>query len=334
MIALAGLGRMGGAIAERLLAARREVRLYDVAPEPRERFHVAFDSLADAASGSDIVLLCLPDAGAVETAVGDLIRADALPALVVDLTSSLPDVTRRLGALLAKRGVGLVDAPMSGGVAGAREGRLTVMAGGPPELLEHARPILATFAERILWAGELGSGDAVKAINNTLSAVSLIATSQALKAATQTEAHALAYFNSHRGCSQNSEVKFPRDILPRTFSAGFTLGLMRKDVGIALGMGADLPITRATYELLGRAAERLGADADFTRIFDLVEAWPAAALEQLDARIFATSEAAAKELLRLAVSVGLDPSRALEIINASTGRSEATLELARVAAWR
>jgi 3-hydroxyisobutyrate dehydrogenase len=325
---------MGGAIAERLLAAGLELRPFDLAPGPRKRFGVRLDSLADAAAGCDIVLLCLPDAVAVEAAVDDLLRASPLPALVVDLTSSVPEVTRRLGTKLGARGAGLIDAPMSGGVAGAREGRLTVMAGGPPELLERARPILATFAERIFWAGDLGSGHAVKAINNTLSAVSLVATSQALKAAHEDEAEALAYFNSHHGRSQNSEVKFPRDILPRTFSAGFTVGLMRKDVGIALAMGDDLPITHAACELLERAAAQLGADADFTRIFEFVQPWPGAGLEELDARIYSTCEAAAKELLDLAASVGLDRGRALEIINASTGRSQATLELAREAAWR
>jgi 3-hydroxyisobutyrate dehydrogenase len=334
VIALAGLGRMGGAIAQRLSAARLELRLFDVAAGPRQRFRVGFDSLADAASGCDIVLLCLPDAAAVEAAVGDLLRAKPPPALVLDLTSSVPKVTRRLGSALAARGVGLIDAPMSGGVAGARDGRLTVMVGGSSELLERARPILTAFAERIFWAGELGSGHAVKAINNTLSAVSLVATSQALKGAHEQEADALAYFNSHRGRSQNSEVKFPRDILPRSFSAGFTIGLMQKDVGIALGMDGDLPITFATHELLERATEELGADTDFTRIFEFVEPWHPAGLEELDARIYAACEAAANELLDLAAAVGLDRTRALEIINASTGRSQATVELAGAAAWR
>jgi 3-hydroxyisobutyrate dehydrogenase len=280
------------------------------------------------------VLLCLPDAKAVEAAVADLLCSKPLPALVVDLTSSVPEVTRRLGTLLAERGVGLVDAPMSGGVAGAREGSLTVMVGGAPELLERARPVLRTFAARIFRAGGLGSGHAVKAINNTLSAVSLVATSRALKAAREPEAEALAYFNAHRGRSQNSEVKFPRDILPRTFGAGFTIGLMHKDVGIALGMGGELPITRATHELLGRATRELGADADFTRIFDVVEPNPAASLEALDMAIYETNLAAGEELIELAKAVGLEHARALEIVNASTGRSEATLHMAQEAAWR
>ena len=334
MIALAGLGRMGGALAERMAAADGELRLYDVAREPRERFAVEFGSLAEAASGCELVLLCLPDASAVEAAVADLLGAQPAPALVVDLTSSVPEVTRRLAGVLGGRGIGMIDAPMSGGVAGAREGRLTVMAGGPPQLLERARPVLSTFATRIFWAGEIGSGHAVKAINNTLSAVSLVATARALKAAREPEEEALAYFNGHRGRSQNSEVKFPRDILPRSFAAGFTIGLMRKDVGIALGMGANLPLTRATYDLLGRAGARLGEQADFTRIFETLEAAEPAPLEQLDAGIYAACRAATLELIELAASAGLDPGRTLEIVNASTGRSEATLEAARVAAWR
>ena len=333
MIALAGVGRMGAPIAQRIAAAGFAVRPYDVAPEPRARFGVKFDSLAEAAGGCEFVLLCLPDAVAVEAAVADLTAAQPPPQLVVDLTSSVPEVTRRLGASLAEREVGLIDAPMSGGVAGAREGSLTVMVGGPPDLLERARPVLSTFAARIFWAGGLGSGHAVKAINNTLSAVSLVAAAQALKAAREPEAEALAYFNTHRGRSQNSEVKFPRDILPRTFAAGFTIGLMRKDVGIALGMGRSLPVTREIHDLLGRAQDRLGADADFTRIFEIVEAAPAASLEELDAGIYAACDASARELVELAGEAGLGRDRALEIINASTGRSQATVELSRFAAW-
>jgi 3-hydroxyisobutyrate dehydrogenase len=328
---------MGGALAERLAAAGVEVRLYDVATAPRERFHVSARSLAEAASGCQLVLLCLPDAEAVEGAVADLLRADRLPNLVVDLTSSVPDATRRLGVLLFERGIGLIDAPLSGGVAGARQGKLTAMVGGPAALLERATPILKTFASRIERAGDLGAGHAVKAINNTLSAVSLLATSRAVRAA-RSEGEALAYFNSHRGRSQNSEVKFPRDILPRSFEAGFTLGLMLKDVGIASGMGdtvnAPIPITRRTRAELAEAARTLGAGADFTRVFEVVEPWPTATHSELDERLYATSRAAAEELIELAARVGVDPARALEIVNASTGRSEATLDLARAGAWR
>ena len=334
MIALAGLGRMGGALAERMAAAGVDLRLYDVAAAPRERFRVEHDSLAEAAAGTDLVLLCLPDAEAVEAAVHDLLGLERLPGRVVDLTSSVPEVTRRLGALLAERGAGLIDAPMSGGVAGARQGSLTIMAGGSRQLLEDARPVLSTFASHIFWAGELGCGHAVKAVNNTLSAVSLVATSRALKAAREPEAEALAYFNAHRGRSQNSEVKFPRDILDRTFAAGFTIGLMRKDVGIAHGMDEELPITAATYELLSRAAERLGPDADFTRIFEVVEPAPPGGLAELDGGIYSACEEAATELIGLATAAGVDRGRALEIVNASTGRSEATLDMAAAGAWR
>jgi 2-oxo-3-hexenedioate decarboxylase len=331
VIALAGLGRMGGTIAERLQASGLDPRLYDIAAAPRERFGVTARSLAEAASGCELVLLSLPDASAVETAVEDLLGADPLPKLVVDLTSSVPEVTRRLGARLRERGVGLIDAPLSGGVAGAREGRLTAMAGGPPDLVEIARPVLEKFASRIEFAGALGAGHAAKAINNTLSAVSLIATSAAVRAASEAgvdEAEAVAYFNSHRGGSQNGEVKFPRDILPRTFAAGFSVGLMRKDVGIAVGMGASGSAQRA-YDFLRHAEEKLGGEADFTRVFELVEPSRLRELAALDAEIHDACRAAALELVQLAKAVGLDPLRTLAIVNASTGRSQATVELER-----
>ena len=129
-------------------------------------------------------------------------------------------------------------------------------------------------------------------------------------------------------------MKFPRDILDRTFAAGFTIGLMRKDVGIAHGMDEELPITAATYELLSRAAERLGPDADFTRIFEVVEPAPPGGLAELDGGIYSACEEAATELIGLATAAGVDRGRALEIVNASTGRSEATLDMAAAGAWR
>src|SRR2546422_2952033 len=170
-IALAGVGRMGGAIAGRLRGAGHQLSLYDVAPPAGVE---SAPSLAAAARGADLALLSLPDAAAVEGSVPALL--EARPPVCVDLTSSIPAVTRRVGAQLRAGGVAFMDCPLSGGVEGARTGRLTAMAGGDPELLESLGPVLATFASTIVWAGSLGAGHAVKAGNNSLSAVSLTAT--------------------------------------------------------------------------------------------------------------------------------------------------------------
>src|SRR6266542_2488736 len=229
-LALIGTGRMGTPIAARLRAAGHRLVLYDGAPEARERlardgFEVAPDPAA-AARGAEMMLLCLPDAAAVTSVVRHLPEVP----LLVDLTSSLPSVTRGLGRRM-------VDAPVSGGVSGATAGSLTAMVGGEPDLVAAARPVLAAFASQVLHAGGLGAGHAAKALNNALSAVALSATSEAVAAA-RGAAHrpegTIKRINAGLGRTQNSEVKFPRDILPARYASGFTAGLMLKDVGIAL----------------------------------------------------------------------------------------------------
>src|SRR5438105_1374876 len=140
-IALAGVGRMGSAIAERLRGAGHELSLYDPVPQAGPQFA---PNLETAARGADLALLCLPDGAAVERSVPALL--EARPPVCVDLTSSVPEVTRRVGRALEAGGVAFMDCPLSGGVGGAREGRLTAMAGGDPELLDRVRPVPAAFA--------------------------------------------------------------------------------------------------------------------------------------------------------------------------------------------
>src|SRR5581483_45787 len=169
-VASIGLGRMGRPIAARLTAAGHQVTGFDASPEARAGAGIEVaESAAKAAAGAEVVLLCLPDAGAVRRVARDLPEVP----LLVDLSSSLPAVTRELRGRV-------VDAPMSGGVAGAEAGTLTIMAGGDPDLVDAARPVLEAFAERIFHAGRLGSGHAAKALNNALSALALVATSEAV----------------------------------------------------------------------------------------------------------------------------------------------------------
>jgi 3-hydroxyisobutyrate dehydrogenase len=345
-IALAGVGRMGGAIAERLRAAGHELSLYDVAPPAGVR---SAPSLAAAAGGAGLVFLCLPGAAAVEESVPGLL--EARPPVCVDLTSSVPEATRRVGSELSDAGVAFMDCPLSGGVQGAREGRLTAMAGGDPELLERVRPVLAAFASNIVWAGWLGAGDAVKAVNNSLSAVSLTATSEMLVLAAtcgMPETEVVGRFNAGAARSQNSEVKLPRDVLSRTYGAGFTAGLMEKDFAtgleIAQALSVPVPFMAAALDVWREATTEMGPAADFTRIHAVVaarsspppsappsggrERRPGAAagfsVDLLERALASVNLVAVREMLRVLDAEGLDRERALAIINASTGRSEAT----------
>jgi len=333
-IALAGVGRMGTAIAGRLRAAGHRLTLYDPALMPGGE---VAPSLAAAASRSAITFLCLPDAAAVEASLPDL--TEAAPPTVIDLTSSLPTTTRRMAAALAPLGVDYLDCPLSGGVAGARAGTLTAMAGGDKELVERVAPVLTAFASYIRWAGPLGSGHAIKALNNVLSAVSLTGTAEMLVTAVAygaEEPAAIEAFNRGPARSQNSEVNYRRDVLPRTYGAGFTAGLMEKDVGNAARIAADrsipIPLLAGTLAAWREATMIMGADSDFTRVHEVIAARAGArpdstegfSLEVLERALAGLNLLAASEVMRVASAEGLDRDRVLAILNTSTGRSEAT----------
>jgi 3-hydroxyisobutyrate dehydrogenase len=331
-IALAGVGRMGSAIAGRLRAAGHRLALYDPALPTSE----GADSLAAAARHAVVVFLCLPDAAAVEASLPGL--AEAAPPLVVDLTSSRPTTTRHVAAALAPLGVDFIDCPLSGGVAGATAGTLTAMAGGDPVVLHRVEPVLAAFATNVRWAGPLGSGHATKALNNALSAVSLMGTAEAVVTASahgRAEADAVHAINAGRARSQNSEVKLPRDVLSRTYGAGFTAGLMEKDLATALTIAADrgvaVPFLATTLEAWREATREMGAGADFTRVHAVIAGLSGRApeltgfsLEVLCRAVASLNLLAATEAMHVAGAEGLDRERVLAIVNCSTGRSEAT----------
>ena len=323
-LALIGVGRMGSAIAERLRGAGFELRTYDIRPGAGDAA-----SISAAAAGADIVLFSLPDGPAVEAAARELHD----PALLVDLTSSHPAITRRVGAQLQSRGIALLDAPLSGGVGGARLGRLTAMVGGSETDLERARPALGAFASNIRHACPLGAGDTVKAVNNALSAVALTVSSDMLVRAAAAGGEPLAAvegWNAGLARTQNSEVKFPRDVLSGTYDAGFRAGLMEKDLATALDIARVHSLAVPTVEAVADAWSLFVADegvgVDFTRVHAWFESRGRPPLDpDSGARvIWNACLAAGRELIAVTRAEGLDDERVLDIVNASTGRSEAT----------
>ncbi|WP_281690222.1 NAD(P)-dependent oxidoreductase [Pseudonocardia thermophila] len=273
VVGFVGLGRMGGPMSRRLAAAGITVRGHDAVPRPELSDVLTLVDSAAEAGQAPVVILMLPDSSVVESVVrGGLLAAMAPGSVLVDMSSSEPLRTRALAEEVAAHGAVLIDAPVSGGVKGAVAGTLTVMAGGPDDVVGRLEPLLSLFG-RVRHVGPVGAGHALKALNNLMSAAHLLASSEALLAGERfglDPAVMLDAVNGSSGRSGSTENKWPNFVLPGTYDSGFALTLMLKDIRIALGLaeatGAPSALTARTVELWAEAAEALGPGADHTEI--------------------------------------------------------------------
>ncbi|GIH24148.1 2-hydroxy-3-oxopropionate reductase [Acrocarpospora phusangensis] len=273
-VGFVGLGNMGLPMASRLAAAGYRVRAYDIAVTSAPGIDVRPD-VTEVAEDAGAVVLMLPDSDAVESVLygAGLLAALAPGTIVIDMGSSQPLRTRDLAARAAERNVRLVDAPVSGGVKGAADGTLTVMAGGEPGDVARVRPILETLGGRVLRLGPAGSGHALKALNNLMSATHLLITAEALLAGERFGLEPetmLAAVNGSSGRSGSTENKWPNFVLPGTFDSGFALRLMLKDMRIAVELveatGVPPRLGGAAVALWADAADHLPPAADHTEI--------------------------------------------------------------------
>lgn len=275
-VGFVGLGRMGDPMSRRLAAAGVTVRGYDPAPGPREALDgvVTFvDDVAGVADGATVVVLMLPDSNVVEAVVdGGLLDALAPGTLLVDMSSSVPLRTQALAARVAPRGITLIDAPVSGGVRGAVAGTMAIMVGGPADVAAGIAPFLGLMG-KVRHVGPVGAGHALKSLNNLMSAAHLLASSEAILVGERfglDPAVMLEVVNGSSGRSVSTETKWPNHVLPETYDSGFTIGLMVKDVGIAIELaeatGSPVPLTTRAVELWRDAVAALGPDADHTEI--------------------------------------------------------------------
>jgi 3-hydroxyisobutyrate dehydrogenase len=282
-VGFVGIGNMGTPMVRCLIAAGHTVRVYDVnsaraAAVARDTngvtVAIALSDLAD----SDAVITMLPDSAVVRSVlIGSpdqpgLVAALPQGALVVDMSSSYAPETIALGDALTARGVHLVDAPVSGGVGKAVSGNLAIMAGGSHEAVERAAPLLSAMGQ-VHRTGKLGSGHALKALNNYVSAAGLIATCEALlagKAFGLDPVVMTRVINASTGRNNTTENKAERYLIPETFDSGFALALMSKDVGMAHALTRDLGLPAEELAFvdayLKRAAKVLGPSADHTAV--------------------------------------------------------------------
>lgn len=271
-----GLGAMGLPMAKVLSEKGFSVLGLDLSPARRAEAEAAGIPLAaDAAAlfaACDTVILSLPAAAHIRAVIAGAGLAGLAPRVIIDTSTSDPATSREMAAMLAAQGHAFLDAPVSGGPAGAASGRLSFMIGGAPEAVSAARPQLEALGAAIGHVGPSGAGNVVKLVNNMLVACHMLTTAEGLRlaeAAGVPAADALAVINAATGRSALSEVHFPTWVLPGTDS-GFSAGLMRKDLRLALemaeGAGAALPVAELARALW--AAPDLPDDADFTRMGD------------------------------------------------------------------
>jgi 3-hydroxyisobutyrate dehydrogenase len=261
-----------------LAAAGHTVTAYDLSPSARAATAGSVETLARLQG--EVVVLMLPSSRHVESVLHDPDLATALVpgAVVVDMGSSDPRSTRALGKDLSDIGVALVDAPVSGGVARAERQELTIMVGGSAVDVERVRPLLEAMGQ-VTHVGVLGAGHAVKACNNVLAGISLLAAAEVLevvRAFGLDPAVAFDVINSSTGRSWSTEHKIPTFVLPEQYLSGFGLDLLVKDIGIARDLAADLGVEHGlldtAFTLWRRAASELPGEADHTSIAEWVAA--------------------------------------------------------------
>lgn len=277
-VAFLGLGNMGAHMSRRLIESGWRTRGFDLQASARQALvevgGVAASTVVEAVTEAAFVILMLPNSAAVEDVLGNSETVDALRpgTIVIDMGSSEPLSTQRLAETLAARHITLLDAPVSGGVAGAMAGTLTVMAGGTETAVAQITSLLGPLGI-LRRVGDTGAGHALKAINNLLAAVQLLATAEGVAIGRRFGLDPevmVATINTASGRSAASETKFPRFVLSETYDSGFALRLMLKDIRIAAGLAADLGVDIAlgdrAVEVWSQADAALGPGADQTEI--------------------------------------------------------------------
>ena len=279
-----GLGAIGAPMAAHL-ARRGPLTVWNRTPAKAAAFAARHGAVAAAtpreAAAGDVIITCLgtsSDVASLLDGEDGLLAGLRSGALVIDCTSGDAATSRRLAARLAARGVAFADAPVSGGTNGAEAGTLTVMVGADADTFARALPVLSAFGRRIEHVGPVGSGDALKAVNNALLAVNILAAGEGLAALVKAGVaprRALDVLNASSGRSFVSEVLVPERVLTGAWPRTFRLALLDKDVGIAVELlaqtGVSGPIFELAHSLLGAARAELGEAADYLDPIALTE---------------------------------------------------------------
>jgi len=276
-----GIGNMGWPMAANLVKAGQAVTVFDANPEVAQRFAAEHGAAAatDLAvlAEQEVVITMLPTGQIVREVLtraqdGAFLKALKRGTIIADMSSSDPVGTRELGPEIAATGAVLLDAPVSGAVPRAKAGTLAIMIGGEDAAaVERVRPVLSAMGDRLFETGPLGSGHAMKALNNYVAAAGYAAAAEALLIGDRfglDQAKMIDIMNISTGRNFNTEVVMKDHVVGRQFATGFALGLLAKDVRIAADLGRavglDAPVSRLVSERWSLARDRLGATRDNT----------------------------------------------------------------------
>jgi 3-hydroxyisobutyrate dehydrogenase len=259
---------MGNLMSANLAKAGFDVRSFDLNGSGNCK------TAREAAEHSQVLITMVPNGKAVRKAVSAALPGLAPGAIVIDMSSSDPATTKALGAALKKKGIHMLDCPVSGARAKAADGTLALMVGGDAALLERVRPVLSAMGTEIFHTGGLGSGHATKALNNYLGAAGTVAGMEALLIGEKfglDPKTLIDVINASTGKNSTTERKIPQQVFTKAFASGFALALMTKDVGIARGLarevGIEAPYLKNTLKIWRDALGNLPAGADHTAIY-------------------------------------------------------------------
>ncbi|MGY8993901.1 MAG: NAD(P)-dependent oxidoreductase [Rhodospirillales bacterium] len=291
IVGFVGIGTMGDPMVRHVAAAGYAVVVYDTSPQAIARIAKVSGiekagSLAELATRCNTIITMLPNGKTVhEVILGKPdTKNDCLSAglragsMIIDMSSSDPIGTRQLGEELESFGLRLLDAPVSGGRKGAEQATLAIMVGGETAPVEEFRTLLGTMGKIVHHAGPLGSGHAVKALNNYVSAAGFTAALEAMLVGHRfgiDPGTIIDIINTSSGRNNSTETKIHQQVLPRSFKQGFALGLMAKDLRTALdlaqGIGLDLPLAKHCVGIWNKAEATIGGDTDHTELLRYLE---------------------------------------------------------------
>jgi 3-hydroxyisobutyrate dehydrogenase len=281
-VGFVGLGNMGAPLAERLLG-QTALTVHDRSPD-RANFFV--DRGAGSVTSSDavahraeFVLTCLPSSADVRRAIFGVDGEPGIAAglrsgtMIVDMTTGNPAATQAMAAELAPRGIDLIDAPVSGGPRGAREGTIAIIVGGSQQQFERVAPLLGMISRNVVHAGPVGAGHAVKAGNNLLNLICRLATFEVVSMLVRQgvdPATATGILQKSSGRNYATEITLPDNILSGKMLQGFTNALMQKDSNVALalaaGLGVSMPFGDLARDTLAHIVAEHGAEADISSV--------------------------------------------------------------------